>query len=225
MAWPWYWRVASVVALSSISLAIAGWIYDAGRSFSGLSSSGSVSEVKSLRERVLSLERELAEARALANTSASQLQIEKTTQDQLAQQVKRTEDESLRLKADLAMFENFLGNDAGSPGLSISRFRVEPESEKGKYAYHLLVTQQGKDKGREFKGRLQFVIVAKRGGQTQTFDYPEKDGTDSASLSVSFKYFARLDGAVRIPADAIITSIEVRLVENGAIRARQSLNF
>lgn len=214
-----------MIVLSSISLALAGWIYDAGRTFSGLSSSGSASEVKALQDRVSSLEHELAEAHALANTSVSQLQIEKTTQDQLAQQVKRTEDESLRLKADLAMFENFLGNDAGSPGLSISRFRVEPESEKGKYAYHLLVTQQGKDKGREFKGRLQFAVVARRGGQIITIDYPEKDGTESAGLSVAFKYFARLDGVLRIPVDVVVTSIEVRLVENGAVSARQSLNF
>ena len=46
-----------------------------------------------LRERVAALQQELAEARLMVNTSVSQLQIEKTTQDQLLQQVKKIEDD------------------------------------------------------------------------------------------------------------------------------------
>jgi len=224
-AWPWYWRVASVIFLSSISLALAGWIYDAGRTFSGFAGEENARDVKVLRERVSSLEQELAAARATADTSVSQLQIEKTTQDRLTQQVKRIEDDNVRLKADLAMFENFLGSDAGQANLSISRFQVEAQREGGKYAYHLLVTQHGKDKGREFKGRLQFAILGRREGQTVMIDYPEKDGVDFAGFSVNFKYFARLDGILRIPASVAVSSVEVRLVENGAIRARQSIGL
>ena len=224
-AWPWYWRVASVVFLSSVSLALAGWIYDAGRTFSGFASEENARDVKVLRERLASLEQELSVARATADTSVSQLQIEKTTQDRLAQQVKKAEDENVRLKADLAMFENFLGNDAGQANLSISRFQVEAQRDAGKYAYHLLVTQHGKDKGREFKGRLQFAILARRGSETVMIDYPEKDGADFSGFSVNFKYFARLDGILRIPANVVITSVEVRLIENGAIRARQSIGL
>lgn len=225
LAWPWYWRAASVIVLSGLSLALAGWIYDAGRSFSGITDQENARDVKMLRERVVALEHDLSEARAMADTSVSQLQIEKTTQDRLTREVKKTEDDNVRLKADLAMFENFLGNDAGLASLSISRFRIEPESEAGKYAYHLLVTQQGKDKGREFKGRLQFAILARRGSQTVMIDYPEKDGADFAGFSLNFKYFARLDGILRIPANTIVSSVEVRLVENGAIRARQSIGL
>ena len=224
-AWPWYWRVIAIIVLSSISLALAGWIYDAGRKFSGLEGQASASELEMLRVQFASLQKELAETRSLADTSVSQLQIEKTTQNQLAAQLKQSEDESLKLKADLAMFENFLGNNSGAAGLTISRFRVEPDGEKGKYAYHLLVIQQGADKGREFKGRLQFVVSARQGGSKVSFDYPERNGGDAAGLPVSVKNFARFDGAFRIPENAIITNVEVRLVENGAIRARQSLDF
>jgi hypothetical protein len=225
MAWPWYWRAIAIIVLSSISLALAGWIYDAGRKFSGFSGQTSASEFELLRAKVLSLEKELAEARSLADTSASQLQIEKTTQDQLAEQLKRSEDESLKLKADLAMFENFLGNKPGTLGLTISRFRVEPTGEKGKYAFHLFVTQQGADKGREFNGKLQFVVTAHQDGKKMVFDYPEKGGSGAAGLPASVKNFARFDGALKIPENAIIANVEARLVENGAIRARQSLNL
>jgi hypothetical protein len=214
-----------VILLSSVSLALAGWIYDAGRSFSGFAGEETARDVKVLRERLASLEQELVAARATADTSVSQLQIEKTTQDRLTQQVKKTEDDNIRLKADLAMFENFLGNDVGQADLSISRFQVEQQREAGKYAYHLLVTQHGKEKGREFKGRLQFAILARRGSETVMIDYPEKDGADFAGFSVNFKYFARLDGILRIPANVVVTSVEVRLVENGAIRARQSIGL
>lgn len=225
IAWPWYWRLTTIILLSALSIALAGWIYDAGRSFSGLSIGESEQELTSLRDRVGVLERELSEARALANTGESKLQIEKTTQDQLMQQVRKVEDDNVRLKSDLAMFENFLGNDSGLAGLSISRFRVEPYGEAGKYAYHLLITQQGKDRGREFKGRLQLAILARQGSQPVMIDYPDKDETDLAKFLVNFKYFARIDGNFRIPANTTLISIEVQVIESGTIRARHSVKF
>jgi hypothetical protein len=225
MAWPWYWRVASVIVLSISSLVLAAWIYDAWRGFSGFPSSGSEQELSILREQVAALQQELADARVTANTSVSQLQIEKTTQDQLLQQVKKIEDENVRMKSDLAMFESFLGNDQSPGGMAISRFRVEPYGEPGKFSYHLLVTQQGKDKGREFRGRLHFAIRARQGDQTVMIDYPDKDGSDSASFLVSFKFFTRLDGVFKIPANVTPVSVEVQLVESGSIRVRQSISF
>ena len=178
-----------------------------------------------LRERVAALQQELAEARLMVNTSVSQLQIEKTTQDQLLQQVKKIEDENVRMKSDLAMFESFLGNDKSPGGMAISRFRVEPYGEPGKFSYHLLVTQQGKDKGREFRGRLQLAIRARQGDQTVMIEYPDKDGSDPASFLVNFKFFARLAGVFKIPANVIPVNVEVQLVESGSIRARQSVSF
>ena len=56
-------------------------------------------------------------------------------------------------------------------------------------------------------------------------EYPDKDGSDPASFLVNFKFFARLDGVFKIPANVIPVNVEVQLVESGSIRARQSVSF
>lgn len=56
----WYWRLLLVVALLSLSLAAAAWVYDVGRRFAGFHSRESDREISSLRTRTEALETELA---------------------------------------------------------------------------------------------------------------------------------------------------------------------
>ncbi len=56
---PWYWRALSVILLSGASLALAGWIYDAGRQFAGFHQGASEQEIEAMRDRVAKLEAEL----------------------------------------------------------------------------------------------------------------------------------------------------------------------
>jgi chromosome segregation ATPase len=103
---PWYWRALSVIMLSGASLALAGWIYDAGRQFAGFDQGISEQEIAAMRERVATLEVELESARKIANSSESRLRIESTSQERLAKQISTLEEENSRLKADLATFES-----------------------------------------------------------------------------------------------------------------------
>ena len=53
---PWYWRALSIVILSGVSLALAGWIYDAGQRFAGFHQGASEHEIAEMRERLAKLE-------------------------------------------------------------------------------------------------------------------------------------------------------------------------
>ena len=109
----WYWRAVAVVVLLSISLALAEWVYDAGRSIAGFDSRTSSQALADLKARVAELESELAVVRGVASAADSNLKIERVAQQQMGQQVRALESENAALKQDLAFFEGLLPDSIG----------------------------------------------------------------------------------------------------------------
>ena len=215
--WPLHWRALAIVFLSACSLALAGWIYDAGRRFAGFHQETSAQEMLALRERVAQLEAELTDTRRVANSSDSRLRIESTAQDRLAQQVKSLEEENVRLKADLSIFENLASGSAGPAGVVISRFQIIQEG-PGRYRYRLIVAQQGASRDREFRGQLRFHVTLTKGSETVNMEIPEKAEVTPAQYGLNFRLFGRFDGVFSVPPELRLVRVEARVIEAGAIR-------
>jgi len=222
---PWYWRALSVIVLAAISLALAGWIYDAGRRFAGFEQNVSAQEIASMRGRVAQMEAELGAALKVANGTESRLRIESTTQEMLSSQIRALEEENTRLKADLAMFENLAGGVAGESGLAISRLQVTPLGELGDYRYRLLLAQTGDKKDKEFKGLLQLSATVQRAGQAVMMQFPAAGDASTAQYQVNFRYFRRLEGTFNVGRDAQVRRVEARLLQDGAVKASQSVTL
>ena len=221
---PWHWRALSVVVLAACSLALAGWIYNAGLRFAGFHIETSAQELTELRERVKQLSDELEQSNKIANASGSRLMIESTAQERLASQIKSLEEENTLLKADLAMFENLAGNDQGPPGLEISRLQVVPEGAGGQHRYRLLIAQRGDVRDREFKGHLQLTVTLAQGTQTVIMDLPGKAEANPAKYLVSVRRFGRMEGVFRIPEAARIQRVEARLLEGSVVKAKSTVS-
>ena len=221
---PWYWRALSVIMLSGASLALAGWIYDAGRQFAGFHQGASEQEIEAMRDHVAKLETELESARKVANSSESRLRIESTSQERLAKQISALEEENSRLKADLATFESLAGGQTGNSGLAISRLQVL-SSGGGQYRYSLLLAQTGEKKDKEFNGMIQVVAIVQRGKETAMMQFPAADDPAASQYRVSFRHFRRLEGTFKVAAEARIQRVEVRLIQDGAVKASQSVNL
>lgn len=224
---PWHWRVLSVVVLLSVTLALALWVYDAGRRFAGFDRSETEQELDTLHARTAEFERELVRLRSLVNVSESKLQIELTTQQQLTRQVKALENENAQLKEDLSVFENLALAQGQEGSLSINRLRVEPESGgiANLYRYHMLVAMQGGKKDFEFKGNLQLMLNLQQENKSVMMILPNPTDQNFQQYSVNFKHFRRLDGTFRIPPGARIKSLEVRLIQGGVLKASKSLSL
>jgi hypothetical protein len=219
---PWYWRALSVVVLAGASLALAGWIYDAGQRFAGFHQGASEHEITGMRERIAHLESELESARKVANASESRLQIESTSQERLTAQIRTLEEENTRLKSDLATFESLAGGQVGSSGLAISRLQVLPAGE-GQYRYRLLLAQTGEKKDKEFNGVIQLMATVQRGSETAMMQFPAAGDPAASQYHVNFRYFRRLEGTFRVGADVRIQRVEVRLIQDGIVKASQSV--
>jgi len=212
----------SVVVLSGASLALAGWIYDAGQRFAGFHQGASENEIAAMRERMAQMESELERTRKVANVSESRLRIESTSQEQLAAQIKTLEEENTRLKSDLATFESLAGEQVGESGLAISRLQILPGG-GGQYRYRLLLAQTGSKKDKEFKGMIQLIATVQRGKETAMMQFPAVGDPASGEYQVNFRYFRRLEGTFKVAADARVQRVEARLVQDGVVKASQSV--
>jgi hypothetical protein len=218
---PWYWRILATIAVLSISFALAGWIYDAGRKIAGFDRRETEQEMAALRERVETLQKEAAKLQALANASESNLQIERTAQQQFIQQIKTLEIENSQLKEELAFFESLASSDKA--GVTISRLQVAPEGDQGQYRYRFLAATQGGKKDREFSGSIQLVIALQQDDKSATMILPPPRETGKQNFSISFKHFQRVDGTFEIPVEARVTRVEVRLMQGGITAASQTV--
>lgn len=219
---PWHWRALSVVLLTGASLAVAGWIYDAGQKFAGFHQGATDQEIAVMRERIAQLEAELQDARKVANVSESRLRIESTSQGRLAAQIKALEEENTRLKSDLATFESLAGEQVGESGLTISRLQVIP-GEGGQYRYRLLLAQTGAKKEKEVKGSLQLSVFVQRGKETAMMQIPSAGVSAAGDYQVTFRHFRRMEGAFKVAPEARVVRVEARLLQDGVVKAAQSV--
>ena len=219
---PWYWRALSVVVLSGASLALAGWIYDAGQRFAGFHQGASEHEIAGMRERIAQLESSLESARTVANASESRLRIESTSQEQLSLQIRTLAEENTRLKSDLAIFESLAGGPAVDSGLAISRVQILAAGE-GQYRYRLLLAQTGDRKDKDFNGSIQLIATVQRGKETAMIQFPAAGELAASQYQVSFRYFRRVEGLFKVAAEARVLRVEARLIQDGAVKASQSV--
>lgn len=221
---PWHWRALSIAALTGISLALAGWIYDAGRRFAGFDRNVSDQELDALREHVSRLETELEAARRMTNVCDGQIRIATAAQDRLALQARSLELENTRLKADLAVFENLTDGRTVSAGPLMSQLQISSTGADGVYRYRLLLAQTGDKRQQEFHGTLQLLGTVQRGKETVIIPLPLGEGSSGElSREVSFRYFRRIEGSVSIARGMRLERVEARLLQAGVVKASQSV--
>jgi uncharacterized protein DUF6776 len=224
----WYWRWLGLVLGMAVAVAVALWMYDAGRRFAGFDRSELETELATVRERLVKLEAENKELSGLAHAGEARLQIERTAQQQLASQVKVLEDENARLKEDLGFFENLMPAEARDPGLSINRFRIDPDAVPDQFRYRLLLLQNGK-RVAEFQGRLQLIVTLRDGLKDAILTLPAEGSADAKpdakTYRINFRYFQRIEGMFQVPKGSTLKSVQVRVLENGVAKATQTLNM
>lgn len=222
----WYWRAVAVAVLLTISLVLAEWVYDAGRSIAGFDSRTSTHALTSLKARVAELEAELTVVRGVASAADSNVKIERVAQQQLGQQVRSLESENAALKQDLAFFEGLLPDSiGGEQGVRINRFRIEPGNVSGQYRYRLLVIHGKTKVQKEFRGDLQIVLKVQQGGRDVMITYPSESDTDKQRFRLDVTHFQRAEGMLLIPSGAVLKSAEARILQDGVVRVRQTINL
>lgn len=218
---PWPLRLLLIVVVLGLSGAIAMWAYDLGRSFTGFNPGATAAQLAETQDQLKQVRAERDRLQTTIDAGGSQVNIERSFQAQLTQQINGLETENSKLKDDLSFFESLLPTDTGAQGITIRRLKVEMMAPT-QLRYRMLLMQGGKVV-RDFIGNYQLVVTLVQGGKSAMIAFPKPEAIESFKLS--FKHYQRVEGVLTMPEGAIVKSVQIKILEKGAIRAQQSANL
>lgn len=211
LPWPLRWAVAALML--GFSAALGLWAFEVGRGWAGLEAPGKVT-APALPEELVALRNERDKALSIANTAESLLKAERAAQQQLVQQLKEVETENMSLKADLGFFERLLPAQSDQ-GVSIRGLQAEIIA-PGQIRIQLLVMQPGKTLP-EFHGRYDITLIGLLDGKPWSHQAP------GGAQLLQVKQHLRIDGMLDHPAQAVVKTVQVRLMDTrGAVKAVQT---
>ena len=210
----WYWRWLGIIALGAFVVGVGWTTYDYGMELAGFRQGEAASALATLKEEIQKREASIVEMRSQVASAQRQLQIDRATYGDLAKQVKTLSEENAALKEDLAFFQSLMASGGKELGLSINRFRVQPDALPGEYRYRLLLVQSGQ-RVKEFQGTLQFLVYLEQSDRKFVLTLPPEDQKSAREYQVNFKFFQRVDGTFKVAPGTTVKSLQVRVFENG----------
>lgn len=222
---PLWLRLFSWMALVAIGAAVAIFVWQQTVGKGMAEREALVLQTQELKTSVEKLEAERARLQTLVDSSDSKLAVERTAQQTLATQLKGLEAENTKLKSDLAYMESLLPAGSGAASLAIRRFQVEKDRLPNQWLLKALIVQAEKNE-RDFAGSLQVIISGVQAGKNVNVTWPDTSNKDGLGKSkLNFKRMQRLEETISTPADLQVKSMQLRIIEQGSVRAQQSVNF
>lgn len=209
---PWYWRVFGVVALIAIGYGIGHW------RFAGNNANLLAEEVQRLQTENKSLQEKAVYAE-------QQQQVEHAAQSNLAKEMATLQDESMRLKEDLAFYKSIMVEGAGTGVLKVNSFKVVKGGRDGEYQYTILLVQSGKH-DKIIQGSLQLVLNGMQSGKPVDVTVSEAQAP-LKGVKVNFKYYQQIEGKFSLPAQMTGQTLQLRFFEPGLAQPKltQSVNL
>ncbi len=220
---PWPITVAMIALIIGLGGAIAMWTYDMGRSLTGFEPKASKEKMQVLQKQLEELTAERDKLALSANTVESQMNIDRSMQKQLTDQIKTLTADNLKLKDDLAFFESLMPSATGPEGITVQRLKAEM-SAPNQLRYRILVMQGGKG-ARDFVGELQYSLTLVQGGKSVMMQFPDPKAGEAGKLKLSFRHYQRLEGLIAVPDGATVKTVQAKVLDHGQVRAQQSINL
>ena len=218
---PWYWRWLGYVLLAGLVIGVGLTTYEYGMELAGFRQSEAQRMMAQMSDEIQSRDSRIAELRTQVAAAERQLQIDRATYGDLGRQVKLLSEENATLKEDLAFFQSLMASGQKELGLSINRFRVQPDSLPGEYRYRFLLVQSGQ-RVKEFQGTLQFVVNLEQGDRKFVVTLPLEEQKSAKEYQVNFKFFQRVEGTFKVAPGTVVKSLQVRVFEIGSITPKLS---
>lgn len=210
----WHWHAATLALVIMLTGGIVWFMARQG------DASQTAEEIRVLSQKLAERDDELLRLRASAGTEQNVVRMERSTRQQLLARIRALEVENAALKEDIALFDRLVPADRSESSIRIERLQVMPEAEAGRYRYRILLGFQPGKAEKEFRGRLQLHAVIVRGGQERTMILADAREQGGEELGLVVKNFLRKEGGFAIPLGDKLKSIEARLLQGDAIKAK-----
>lgn len=217
---PWYFRWLVIVVFTTFVLGLSWIMFDAGRKFPSFDKNGISHELDQLSDFSTRLKRDNEKLRTQVTGLERQLQMDRATREDIAEQVKVLGDENIYLKEDLAFFQNLAtSNEKDAENISIYHFKLKQGKSPGEYRYSLILLL-GRQHTNDFQGKLAFTINLWQNDKKAVMPMPLPNEDSSGVFSVSFKFYHRVERTFKVPSDTVVEGLQVQVFENGTTEAK-----
>ena len=225
----WSWKVKGTI-LGVTALVLAGLFYggfDAGRIFAGFNVGKVREEQLQLTTTVTTLRAENEQLKRDSIELTNSAQMATGAKDVLSKQIISLQQENTQLKEEAAFFEKLMGNaNSAKNGLAVQRLQAERDT-VGTYRFRALVVQGNAES--PFKGRITLVatVVMDKDNKRVNINLPEEQPDLLGSLALDFKAYQRVEGIFKVPANAQLKTLQVRVLPTGSTtpKAQQSIQL
>lgn len=221
----WYLRWSMMLPFVLAALGLVWFAYNSGMEFAGFHRGQTQQELSMLREKLVRLTDENTQLGKKVAQFEQQIQMEQGHSEEIARQMKSLNDENMRLQDDLNFFQNLTAENGKEGELAIHRLSLERDKMPGEYRVRMLLVQSGQ-RAKEFIGNYQLVATIVQNGHKTTQLFPSGE-SGHEQFQLNFKYYVRLEQSLKLPQDAQLLNIQVRLFEHGVSepKVRQSVNL
>lgn len=223
VAWPW--RALGIGCV----VAVVGWMvwtgFDAGRLLGGFYKSEAEERRLALETQVTTLETDNRQLLSKLTRLDSEAQMNKGAQDSLARQALTLQTENTQLKEELSYLQQLVAGTGKEGAISLQRATVEPDGPEQVRVRMLVV--QGGAKGDPFSGQLAVALELQQAGSRIHVNLPDDQPETGMALKLAFKYYQRIDVAVKVAPGAVVRTIQARVFQtgNGQPRTTQTINL
>ncbi|MFP5482938.1 MAG: DUF6776 family protein, partial [Gammaproteobacteria bacterium] len=182
----------------------------------------STQEIEVLNEQLAELQTKTTELQDEISRTNELVKLDKEARSKLTLLITNLESENAKLKEDLAFFEGFIpGSLQGA--ISLKRLQVNKDTVPDQYRYRALVIQGSQRP--EVTLNVQVLIKVLNKGESSVIVLPNAESSEDPQFKIKLTRFSRVSGMFSLPEGSRLQSVEMRILEAGAIRAQSTIKL
>ncbi len=164
-------------------------------------------------QQIQQSEQAKAEALRQRDFIATELAVEKNTNQLLQQDIKEQQQKLFDLKKELAVYQKIVAPVPESGTLVIDSFRLQPGTAVGRYQFSVLLIEQNKQK-KQTRAQLEIKLKGKRKKKSVEVDLLKLAGYTNKTKRLVIKNFRTVEGEFVLPAGFVPEKLQIRLNSN-----------
>ena len=164
----------------------------------------------SQEERIKSLKKEREELRRQLTMQQQVSQMDQEAMRVIKEQVKKFQDERLKMEEELAFLRGIVSTGPDKKGLRIQNFKLQPGLEEQQYTYRFSVSQVI-NSGQVAKGRIHLTLEGLQDGQSRTLELKELAEDKLDSHKMRFRYFQNIEGKLKLPEGFMPATLNIEV--------------
>ena len=163
------------------------------------------------------LQQALTEQKDKAKQQGEQVTVLERTQvidsqsyDVVRNDLKQLQEENLELREEVEFYRGIVSPSDRQAGLAVQIFKLESADEEGLYHFELVMSQVLKNE-RFVKGVVKLFVHGVQDGEPLSLDFRDISPNKSVGRNLSFRYFQRMDGEIRLPEGFVPRSVMIEM--------------